>query len=86
MDFKESIRKIIKESNGKIFSVSFIKKDGTKRNMVARLGVHKFLSGGTSTTEGIDKYIDVYDMNNAGYRKINIETIQSLKVNGIKYI
>ena len=32
---------IIRATKGKIFSCSFIKKDGTVRNMVARSGVQK---------------------------------------------
>jgi hypothetical protein len=31
----------------KIFSVDFIKKDGSLRTMIARLGVRKHLQGGT---------------------------------------
>ena len=36
---KEEAYKLLQSQNNSIFSVSFIKKDGTQRNMVARLSV-----------------------------------------------
>ena len=36
---------IIKGTRGKIFSATFIKKDGTLRKMTARLGVRKGVTG-----------------------------------------
>jgi hypothetical protein len=74
---QEIIEKIL-ASNGKIFTVVFIKKDGSERTMNARLGVKKHLKGGTSTLDA-DKYITVFDMQAGGYRAINRETIQSVK-------
>ena len=68
----------ILSSNGKIFSVEFIKKDGTKRLMNCRLGVTKHLKGGSSTLDP-EKYITVYDLQSAGYRAINVDTIITLK-------
>jgi len=70
--------------NGKIFTASFIKKDGTKRVMTCRLGVKKHLVGtGPSTTAHIDKYMTVYDVNvpdpKRAYRNLNLETVYSIK-------
>lgn len=81
------IKTLIKSSKGKIFSASFVKKDGSVRNMVARTGVHKDLKGTSKTSQvnADDLYVTVYDMNNGGYRKINTETIRDLKINGTKY-
>ena len=41
----EYAKKMIHDTNGKIFSVSFTKKDGSQREMTARLGVTKHLTG-----------------------------------------
>lgn len=68
----------ILSSNGKIFSVEFIKKDGTKRLMNCRLGVTKHLKGGNSTLNA-DKFITVYDLQSKGYRAIDKQTIISVK-------
>jgi hypothetical protein len=65
-------------SNGKIFSVEFIKKDGTKRLMNCRLGVTKHLKGGSSTLDP-EKFITVYDLQSEGYRAINKDSIINVK-------
>lgn len=76
--------KLIHEAgkNGHIFSILFTKKDGTKRKMVCRLGVTKHLRGGDDSTAHIDKYINVYDLQKEGYRKVNAETLEELHYDG----
>jgi len=71
------IEKIL-NSKGKIFTVTFTKKDGTTRVMNCRLGVTKHLKGGESTLNP-NEYITVYDMQNKGYRAINRQTIIDVK-------
>jgi hypothetical protein len=73
----EIVEKIL-ASNGKIFTVVFIKKDGTERALNGRLGVTKHLNGGKSNLDA-DKFITVYDMQSKGYRAVNKETIISVK-------
>ena len=68
----------ILNSNGKIFSVTFTKQDGSERIMTCRLGVTKHLKGGKSTLNA-DQYITVYDMHSKGYRAINKATIKSIR-------
>lgn len=75
---------IIEQSNGRFFSVVFIKKDGTERHMVARLGVTKHLKGGQCTLDK-SRYIVAYDVENGGYRSINRDTIISCKLDGVEY-
>lgn len=71
-------------ANGKFFSVKFVKKDGSIREMTCRLGVKKALRGGERTLPL--SYIVAYDVNvqeddkRGGYRAINPETV--LEVNG----
>jgi hypothetical protein len=68
----------ILNSNGKIFSVEFIKKDGSNRLMNCRLGVTKHLRGGSSTLNP-DTHITVYDLQSRGYRAINKAAIINVK-------
>ena len=83
MQIKQSqIRQEIKLTNGRIFKVSFIKKDGSKRDMLARTQVRKGLKGGVNTTAAYDKYITLFDMQKYQYRNVNVETIYALKING----
>ena len=65
-------------SNGKILSVTFIKKDGTIRVMNCRLGVTKHLKGGSSTLDP-EKYMTVYDLKSEGYRAIAKDQILAIK-------
>ena len=64
-------------SNGKFLTVTFRKKDGTIRVMNCRLGVTKYLKGGSSTLNP-DKYITVYDLQSKGYRAISKDDILAI--------
>lgn len=79
------LRRLLKTSNGKMFTVIFIKKDGTIRTLNGRLGVTKFLRGGKDTTAHLDEYMNVFDVHQKGYRKINLTTITDLKINKQTY-
>jgi hypothetical protein len=65
-------------TNGKIVSVTFTKKDGSIRIMNCRLGVTKHLKGGASTLDP-EKYITVYDLQSKGYRAIAKDQILAIK-------
>lgn len=70
----------IKKTNGKIFSVTFIKKDGTIRKMNARLGVKKDIKGvGLKFNPSEKNLIVVFDMQKKAYRMINLQTIIQFK-------
>lgn len=80
----DNLDSIIESSNGKIVSVTFTKADGTLRVMTCRLGVTKHLKGGESTLDN-SKYLTVFDMAKKGYRAINRETIQSVRLSGEEF-
>lgn len=83
---KQQAYNLIRNQSNSIFSVSFKKKDGTQRNMVARLGVKKHLKGGSMTYNPSDNgYVVVFDMSKAQYRTINTHTLTNLKANGNTY-
>ena len=79
------ILKVINDTNGKIFAVRFIKKNGAMRVMLARLGVKHNLKGGSNGTSEANSLITVWDMVSNGYRMINLETLISLKASGREY-
>lgn len=67
-------------TNGKFFSVSFIKKDGTTRKMTARLGVKKNIKGiGMKYNPSERNLIVVFDVHKKAYRMINLLTIFKFK-------
>ena len=83
---RDDVEQIIKSSKGKFFSAIFIKKDGTLRTMNCRLGVKKYLKGGTLKFNPSNKgLVVVCDMQKKAYRMININTIQYLKIGRKEY-
>ena len=75
---------IVALTNGKFFTVCFTKKDGSLRTLNGRLGVTKHLKGGKCTVDK-EQYLVVYDVHASGYRAVNVDTIQSVSVDGIMY-
>lgn len=77
--------------NGKIFSVDFIKKDGTPRHLVGRLGVKKHLKGGKNTaahikdSQGNQRYQTIYEVSTGCYKNVNLETVSCIKGAGKEY-
>jgi len=78
------LSQIIETSNGRFFTVSFIKKDGSTRVLNGRLGVEKHLKGGECTLDRA-VFLIVYDVQSKGYRAINRDTIQSVTMDGVTY-
>jgi hypothetical protein len=63
-----------------MFYVTFIKKDGSLRRMVARLGVRKGVKGvGMSFSPSDRGLMVVFDMHKREFRMINLNTIVELK-------
>ena len=84
---KQEAAQKIRETKGKMFTVTFIKKsNGQKRTMNARLGVRAYLRGGVlpydPNTKGL---IPCYDVQTEDYRMINIQGIVNLKTGGVEY-
>lgn len=66
-----------------IFGVTFVKKDGTRRDMTCRFGVTKNLTGGGQKYDPADyELITVTDMKLDQYRMVNLATITELRING----
>lgn len=80
----KDIRKLFENTNGKIFSVKFVKANGEVRQMQVRTSVTKHLKGGKSTLEGKENLMVVYSMDAKGYRCINLDTVISAKIAGVE--
>ena len=84
---RDELIKMIKGTKGAFFTVTFVKKDGSIRTMNSRLGVKKYLRGGTLPYDPIKKgLIPVFDVKLKEYRMINQKTIISANIDGINYI
>jgi len=81
----EAYMKIL-DTKGKIFTAEFVKKDGEFRTMNCRLGVVKDVSGKGMSYKPLQRLLlPVFDMQKQEYRMINLNTMYSLKIGGVKY-
>lgn len=79
-------RQVIRSAKGRIFSATFVKKNGEVRVMTARTGVKKHLKGtGMKYNPEERNLISVFDMNKRQYRTINIGTLLNVKIAGVLY-
>ena len=73
----------IYDSKGRFLTIEFLKKDGSLRKINGRLGVKKYLAGGSSTLDQ-SKFIIIYDLIAKGYRAINKSSIISVNTTNLK--
>lgn len=87
MNKVQFVEEVLKSTKAKFFTIKFTKKDGSEREMVAQVGVTKFLkkdapicaNGSTNTVAHIAKYMTVYDVQKKQYRNVNMETLSYFK-------
>lgn len=84
MSSSKFLASMIEQSNGKMVTVTFVKKNGNVRVLNGRLGVKKYLKGNLNTKSS--DYITIYDVKNKGYRSINRDTILGLRAGGVESI
>lgn len=83
---KAEAENILKKSNGKTFTVEFVKKDGSRRRMNAQLGVKKYLKGGQLPYDPASKkLLPVFDLGIKSYRVINLNTVYYIRINNQEY-
>ena len=83
---RDTAAQYIYKTNGQIFSAVFIKKDGEKRLMNCRTKVHKYVKGiGLKFKPQERGLMTVFDLQKGAYRFINLMTLESLKIGGVKY-
>lgn len=71
----------------RIFSATFIKKDGSTRKMIARRGVQRAKGTGSysHTKDTRRNNITVWDMQTGEYRAIPLDRTISMRIDGIDY-
>ena len=75
----------MKEDN-RMFSLEFIKKDGTRRTMLARFNVTKYLLGeGRRYDPANYNLMTVFDMNKSAYRTIPLDRLLWVRTKGKRY-
>ena len=83
---KDTAKKYIYATNGKLFSAVFTKKNGDIRNMTCRLGVKKYVKGvGRRFKPQNMGYVGVFAIHKDGHRLLNLATLKRLQIDGIRY-
>ena len=71
--------------NGRFFSVTFRKKDGTLRKMIARRGVKRNLQGNPRYNPSDYNLLVVWSVNDEAYRSVNLNTVIEVKAAGLTF-
>ena len=74
-------------SDGRMFTVDFMKKDNTRRKINARLGVRKHLkNNGVKNYDDAEKnLLTVYSLDSGGYRSVPVDRINEIRAHGRVY-
>lgn len=89
----QKVNALIEQAGGKIFSVEFVKKDGSIRKMTCRRGVDKYSDGGVAGYSVNPENIGVFELAHGdsarkgkeNYRCFNANNVLTMKVNGVEY-
>jgi hypothetical protein len=83
MEKRIKVAAAISSTHGKIFRVTFVKKDGTVRQMVCRTEVKKGVNGtGMSYDPEPRGLMPIFDMHKDAWRMINLDTVQEMVFEG----
>ena len=80
----DELKAMIKSTKGRFFSAEFIKANGSKRKIVARVGCHIGVKGVLNRKQK-ENLVTVYEPKVNGYRTINLETLQHFKCGGFNW-
>ncbi len=86
---RTEVEKVLDESRGKIVGVTFIKKDGSERTLVGRIGKRYSPTGtdplgGKAARRGRGLFT-IYDMQKQAFRMVNMDTVISIRAGGKTY-
>lgn len=82
---REEAIQVIKAQGNLVFGVTFVKKDGKKREMACRRRVTKGVTGKGMRYNPEDRgLLTVFEMRK-GFRMVNTETLTSLRAGGERY-
>lgn len=81
---QKTLDSIIKNTAGRILTVSFIKKNGQSRSITGRVGVKHHGKPSSHRMDSSRKaFILIYSMRDRGFRRIDLSQIVSIKADGL---
>ena len=83
----DKAKELIRETNGQIFSSTFIKKDNSIRTLTCRIGKRYKSQTGRNAPYKAQNYnlLPVYDMRIKAFRMLNFNTLLTLSINKNNY-
>ena len=75
------VKTLIVANGDKFVGVTFTKKDGQKRSLNGRLHARS-KTGKAPTTAHLPEYLTIYDVKAGGFRTINLDTVESIRMKG----
>lgn len=82
---QHSLKKLVQETKGKFFSITFIKKDGSERVACARARMDSELRGGEFTGANAG-YVPVYDRNAKHWISVHPSRVKSFKCGKVNLV
>lgn len=79
------LKTAIKKTNGLIFCVKFVKKDGTVRSMIARTGVKKGVKGTGKPLAEDSTVLRIFDMQKKEFRSFDCARVLYVKCGAFIY-
>lgn len=81
----ETLKKAIKKTNSTLFTVRFIKADGTERTMYCKTGVKRFLSKKTNkkVVKSNDNLVRVFDAESKSYKSFKLDSVLEFKCKNV---
>lgn len=80
------LRAMIRRSSGRFFRVEFVKRDGSRRTMIARVGVRKGVTGkGLAFKPEEHNLMVVFDIQRNAFRMLNLATLLSFQCGATKW-
>ena len=84
---REELVSKIGEQNGRFFTIAFRKLDGSFRSLNGRTGVKKHSNGGKLKFDPEEhNLVNLYDVQNKGYRFANLDTAIALNAEHKTYV
>ena len=80
----DELKAMIKSTKGRFFSAEFIKANGSKRKIIARIGCHKGVKGIGRKFQK-ENLVTVFDAQAKEYRMINVDTMLTFKCGGFNW-
>ena len=84
----DKAKELISQSNGRIFSTTYVKKDNTVRTLTARTGKQYTPKTNRKAPYKAQNYnlLHLYDMRKKEFRMLNFNTLLTLSINKEKYL